>query len=98
MCLNLPTAYQTTGRLGRKRQGFRGWRQGLSSSPRSGEHKFRSATFKNGNLHMEIDREYAGTAVTLVYGGKLSGKRLSGKVVLKGYEDQLSGTWEAKLE
>jgi len=64
-------------------------------SPRSGEHKFKSISFAEGVLHMEIDRTYSGTALTLVYEGKPSAEGLAGKVTAKGYEG-LAGEWTAK--
>ncbi|MBI4327525.1 MAG: hypothetical protein HY674_20010 [Chloroflexi bacterium] len=64
-------------------------------SPRSGDHKCKSATFDNGELVMELDREIQGNAVTFVYQAKLAGEGLSGTVVVKGREDQFSGRWKA---
>jgi hypothetical protein len=65
-------------------------------SPRSGEHKFRKVTWEDEKLAMELDREFEGNTVTLLYTGKMEGDGLSGKVVAKGAEDQFSGTWKAK--
>jgi hypothetical protein len=65
-------------------------------SPRSGEHKFRIVTWADERLTMELDRDYDGNAITLIYTGKLAADGLSGKVVAKGAEDQFSGTWKAR--
>jgi hypothetical protein len=65
-------------------------------SPRSGEHKFRTVTWADDKLAMELDRDYDGNKVTLVYSGKLGAEGLSGSVVAKGAEDQFSGTWKAR--
>jgi len=65
-------------------------------SPRSGEHKFRQVTWADEKLVMELDREYDGNSVTLIYTGKLGAEGLSGSVVMKGAEDQYSGTWKAR--
>jgi len=69
---------------------------GALVSPRSGEHKFRTVTWADEKLAMELDRDYEGNTVTLIYTGKLEADGLSGKVVAKGAEDQYSGTWKAK--
>jgi hypothetical protein len=65
-------------------------------SPRSGEHKFRAVTWADEKLVMELDRDYEGNTVTLIYTGKLGADGLSGSVVAKGAEDQFSGTWKAR--
>jgi ABC-type Na+ efflux pump permease subunit len=65
-------------------------------SPRSGEHKAKSATYKADELVMEFDRQYQGNSVTLTYRGKLKGDELSGTVTAKGFEDQYNGKWKAK--
>jgi len=65
-------------------------------SPRSGEHKFRTVTWADEKLTMELDRDYEGNTVTLIYVGKLRADGLSGTVVAKGAEDQFSGTWKAR--
>ena len=65
-------------------------------SPRSGEHKAKSATYNGEELVMEFDREVQGNSVTLIYKGKLAGDDLSGTVTAKGFEDQYSGKWKAK--
>ena len=65
-------------------------------SPRSGEHKFRVVTWADERLTMELDRDFDGNAITLIYTGKLAADGLSGKVVAKGAEDQFSGTWKAR--
>jgi hypothetical protein len=65
-------------------------------SPRSGEHKFRVVTWADDKLTMELDRDYDGNTVTLIYTGKPGADGLSGKVVAKGAEDQFSGTWKAR--
>ncbi len=63
-------------------------------SPRSGEHKYKSAEWKNGTLHLAIMRSYDGNEMELKYEAKLSEKGLAGKVTLVGL-DGLSGTWTA---
>jgi hypothetical protein len=68
---------------------------GVLISPRSGEHKFKSVTFTNGKLTMELPRDIEGNEVTFLYTGELKGSELSGDVVVKGYEDQFKGTWKA---
>jgi hypothetical protein len=65
-------------------------------SPRSGEHKFRTVTWADEKLTMELDRDYEGNTFTLIYTGKLGADGLSGTVVAKGAEDQFSGTWKAR--
>ena len=69
---------------------------GTLISPRSGEHKFRTVTWADEKLVMELDREFEGNAVTLIYTAKLGTDGLSGTVVAKGAEDQFSGTWKAR--
>jgi len=69
---------------------------GTLISPRSGEHKFQTVTWADEKLEMELEREFEGNKVTLVYTGKFEGDGLSGKVVAKGAEDQFSGTWKAR--
>jgi len=68
---------------------------GAIISPRSGEHKFKSVTFTDGKLAMELPRDIQGNQVTFLYTGALMGNELSGDVVVKGYEDQFKGTWKA---
>ena len=63
-------------------------------SPRSGKHKFKSIEYKDGQLKMEIDREIEGQETTLLYTGKLTGGKLSGKVSAKGLGDG-AATWQA---
>lgn len=63
-------------------------------SPRSGEHAFKKAEFKDGDLNMEIDREIEGKEATLRYTGKLSGDELSGKVTIADGSDR-SAKWKA---
>jgi hypothetical protein len=65
-------------------------------SPRSGEHKFRTVTWADEKLTMELDRDYDGNSVTLIYTAKLGADGLSGTVAAKGAEDQFSGTWKAR--
>ena len=67
-------------------------------SPRSGEHKFRTVTFKDGKISMEIVRDIQGNEAVFIYDGELKDGALSGKVVVKGFEDQYKGTWTAKKE
>ncbi|MEM7386559.1 MAG: hypothetical protein AAF514_16590 [Verrucomicrobiota bacterium] len=68
---------------------------GLVISPRSGEHKAKSVTFKDGELEMRAMRDYEGTEIELVYKGKLVEDQLSGTVVAVGYEDQFDYPWKA---
>jgi len=65
-------------------------------SPRSGEHKAKSVSFKNNELALEMDRTIQDNEVTFVYEGKLSGETLSGSLKVKGFEDQVSGQWKAR--
>jgi len=53
-------------------------------------------TWADEKLAMELDRDYDGTMVTLIYTGTLGADGLSGSVVVKGAEDQFSGTWKAR--
>jgi len=64
-------------------------------SPRSGDHKCKTTTYKGGELVMEIDREIQGTDVTLIYKAKLTAEGLTGTVDAKGFESQLNGHWKA---
>jgi hypothetical protein len=68
---------------------------GTLISPRSGEHKFKTITFANGKLAMELPREIEGNDVTFLYTGELKDSNLSGDVAVKGYED-FKGTWTAR--
>jgi S-formylglutathione hydrolase FrmB len=70
--------------------------EGVLVSPRSGEHKCAVVTWKDGGLHLEIDRDVEGMELRFVYDAKLSGGVLSGKISIKGLEDQFQGTFEAK--
>jgi putative tributyrin esterase len=72
--------------------------EGILVSPRSGEHKFQSVTWKDGKLHMEIIRDLGGMEIKFKYDGELTEKGLAGKVVPEGFEDQFSGTWTAEKE
>jgi hypothetical protein len=65
-------------------------------SPRSGEHKAKSTVWKEGELVIEVNREYEGNTVTIVYKGKLTDDGLSGTFAGKGFEDQFNGTWKAR--
>ena len=65
-------------------------------SPRSGEHKAKSTTFQDNELVFEVDREFEGNNVTIVYKAKLMGEELSGTVSAKGLEDQFSGKFKAR--
>jgi S-formylglutathione hydrolase FrmB len=64
-------------------------------SPRSGEHPFKLVSLKDGALRLEIDREYLGTPLTVVYEGKVAGPAISGTVMAVGYE-QFKGTFTGK--
>lgn len=65
-------------------------------SPRSGEHKARSVTFKDNELVIEVDREIEGNNVTFVYKAKLNGEELSGTATARGFEDQFTGKLKAR--
>ena len=65
-------------------------------SPRSGEHKCKTATYADGKLVLEIDREIEGNNATFVYTGKLDDGKLAGTVVAKDHEDLFSGKWTAQ--
>ena len=65
-------------------------------SPTSGEHKCKTATYTEGKLLLEIDREIQGNNATFVYNGKLDDGKLAGTVVVKDHEDQFSGKWTAQ--
>jgi hypothetical protein len=69
---------------------------GVMISPRSGEHKFKSATFTGGKLTLEWPREIEGNEMIFLYTGQLKDEQLVGEVVVKGYEDQFKGTWTAR--
>ena len=66
-------------------------------SPRSGEHKFKSAVWKDGVLRMEIERDFDGNVVVLLYEGRLSEKGFAGKMTMEGV-DEFSGSWTAEKE
>ncbi len=68
---------------------------GTLVSPRTGEHPIRSVTFENGELTMEMDRNFGGNEVVFVYKGKFEDGALSGTAGIKDHEDQLHGTWTA---
>jgi hypothetical protein len=68
---------------------------GVLISPRSGEHKAKLAEIKDGKLTLEVEREYQGNPVTLLYVAELKGEELVGTVVAKGNEEQFKGTWKA---
>jgi len=69
---------------------------GVMISPRSGEHKFKTVTYTNGKLLMELPRTIEENEVTFVYTGELKGSELAGDVIVKGFEEQFKGTWTAK--
>jgi hypothetical protein len=69
---------------------------GTLVSPRSGEHKFKTVTFSNGKLTMELPREIEGNDVTFVYTGELKGAELGGALTVKGLEEQFTGSWTAR--
>jgi hypothetical protein len=69
--------------------------EGTLVSPRSGEHKCKAVQMTKGDVRIEVDREIQGNQVTFVYQAKLAADGLSGKVQVKGYEDQFNGTWNA---
>lgn len=69
---------------------------GTLISPRSGEYKAKSVSFKDGAFEMQVDRQIEGNDVTFVYKGKYKNDGLSGTLQIKGFEDQFSGNWTAK--
>jgi len=69
--------------------------QGTLISPRSGEYKAKSVSFKDGALEMQVDRTIEGNDVTFVYKGNLKAGALAGTLQVKGLEDQFSGNWKA---
>jgi hypothetical protein len=68
---------------------------GTLVSPRSGEYKFKSVTFSDGKLTMELPRTIQENEVTFLYTGKLKDGELSGEVTVKEFED-FKGSWTAK--
>lgn len=64
-------------------------------SATSGEHKCKTATYIDGKLLLEVDREIQGNNATFVYTGKLDDGKLAGTVVAKDHEDLFSGKWTA---
>jgi hypothetical protein len=64
-------------------------------SPRSGEFKFKSITFSEGKLTMELPRTIQENDVTFIYVGKLKDGELTGDVTVKEFED-FKGSWTAK--
>jgi hypothetical protein len=66
------------------------------TSARSGEHKFKTVTFADGKLAMELVRDIQGTEATLQYAGEFKDDALTGTVTVKGFEEQFKGTWTAK--
>jgi hypothetical protein len=68
---------------------------GTLVSPRSGEYKFKSITFTDGKLTMELPRTIQENEVTFLYTGKLKDGELTGEVTVKEFED-FKGTWTAK--
>ena len=69
---------------------------GVFISPRSGETKCDSVSFKDGAFEMKVTREVQSMDIEFVYEVKLADVHLSGSVVPTGYEDQFSGTWTGK--
>jgi len=68
---------------------------GTLVSPRSGEYKFKSVTFSDGKLRMELPRTIEGNEVLFIYTGQLKGSELAGEVTVKEFED-FKGSWTAK--
>jgi hypothetical protein len=68
---------------------------GTLVSPRSGEYKFKSITFSEGKLTMELPRTIQENEVTFLYTGKLKDGELTGDVTVKEFED-FKGSWTAK--
>jgi len=68
---------------------------GTLVSPRSGEYKFKTITFADGKLSMELPRTIEGNEVTFLYTGKLKDGELSGDLAVKEFED-FKGSWTAK--
>jgi hypothetical protein len=69
---------------------------GVLVSPRSGEYKAKSISFEKDTLKMEVDRNIENTPVTFVFTGKLDGQALAGEAVVKGFGDDLTGSWTGK--
>lgn len=69
---------------------------GVLISPRSGEHKMKTVSFKDGKLMLEIVRDIQGNDTTFVYTGTLKDGTLSGTMTVRGLEDQVSGKWTGK--
>ena len=68
----------------------------VQTSSRSGDHKFKSVTFADGKLAMEMVRDIQGTEATFIYTGEFKDDGLAGDVAVKGFDDQYKGTWTAK--
>jgi len=68
---------------------------GTLVSPRSGEYKFKSVTFSDGKLTMELPRTIQENEVTFLYTGKFKDGELTGDVTVKEFED-FKGSWTAK--
>lgn len=68
---------------------------GVLVSPRSGPHPCRLVQWKDGALRVEVDRNYEGQEVTVVYEAKLTDQGLSGTMTAKGFE-QINAKWTAK--
>ena len=63
-------------------------------SPRSGEHPFKSVSWKNGSLSMRIVRDLGGNEVELIFDGKRTDAGLAGKLRAAEF-DELEGSWSA---
>ena len=69
---------------------------GKMVSARSGDHKIKSITLAGSKLGMEIDREYEGSTMTVIYSGIVEDGKLSGTFAVKTRESDLNGKWTAK--
>ncbi len=67
-------------------------------SPRSGEYPATPVEFEpkgqGGKLTVRVPRTYGGENVTFRFEGKLSGGKLTGKLIPEGFEDQVDGAIE----
>ena len=70
--------------------------KGTLISPRTGEYKAKSVTFKDGKFEMLVDRRIEDNDVTFVYRGNLKGNALAGILQVKGLEDQFTGNFKAR--
>ena len=69
---------------------------GKMISTKSGEHKIKALSMADGKLKMEVDREYQGTPLTVLYSGTVEDGKLSGTFAVKDHEAEYNGKWSAK--